>query len=91
MIRGVKGSKIVETTFKFDGNKIKNKLEYQGRGNSNQPDKRYDSNCEGLALFIYPSGTKVFYAYKYVDSYNHKKAILQKNCVYKKMFRYQDV
>jgi hypothetical protein len=32
MIRGVKGSKIIAKTFKFDGEKIKNKLEYQGRG-----------------------------------------------------------
>jgi len=91
MIQGVKGSKIVETTFKFDGDKLKNKLEYQGKGKSNQPDKRYDENCEGLSLFIYPSGAKVFYAFKLVDVYNHKKGKLQKNCVYKKMFRYQDV
>ena len=91
MIRGIKGSKIVDTTFKFDGDKIKNKLEYQGKGKSNQPDKRYDENCEGLSLFIYPSGAKVFYAFKLVDIYNHKKGKLQKNCVYKKMFRYQDV
>ena len=50
MIRGIKGSKIVDTTFKFDGDKIKNKLEYQGKGKV--PDKRYDENCEGLSLFI---------------------------------------
>jgi hypothetical protein len=52
MIRGVKGSKIVETTFKFDGDKIKHKLEY--RGKEKVSDKRYDSNCEGLSLFIWP-------------------------------------
>ena len=40
MIRGIKGSKIVDKTFKFDGEKIKNKLEYQGKGKA--PDKRYD-------------------------------------------------
>ena len=91
MIRGVKGSKIIERSFKFDGDKIKNKLVYQGRGKSSQPDKRFDLGCEGLCLFIYPSGTKVFYAYKYVDMYNHKKGKLEKNCLYKKMFRYQDV
>ena len=56
---------IKETTFKFDGEKIKNNLVYQGKGGSSQPDKRYDANCEGLSLFIYPSGSKVFYAYKY--------------------------
>ena len=89
MIRGIKGSKIVDKTFKFDGEKIKNKLEYQGKGKT--ADKRYDENCEGLSLFIWPSGTKVFYAYKYVEMYNHKKGKLEKNCLYKKMFRYQDV
>ena len=89
MIRGVKGSKIIETTFKFDGDKIKHKLEY--RGNGKAPDKRYDENCEGLSLFIWPSGNKVFYAFKLVEMYNHKKHKLEKNCLYKKMFRYQDV
>ena len=91
MIRGVKGSKITDKTFKFDGDKIKNKLVYQGKGKSNQPDKRFDENCEGLALFLYPSGARVFYAYKYVEMFNHKKNKLERNCLYKKMFRYQDV
>ena len=91
MIRGVKGSKIVEKTFKFDGDKIKHKLEYQGKGKSNQPDKRFDENTEGLCLFIYPSGSKVFYAYKLVEMFNKEKGILEKNCLYKKMFKYQDV
>jgi len=91
MIQGVKGSKIIDKTFKFDGEKIKNKLVYQGRGKSSQPDKRYDANCEGLALFIYPSGSKVFYAYKWVEMYNHKKGKLEKNVRYKRMFRYQDI
>ncbi len=59
MIRGVKGSKIVNKTFKFDGDKLKNKLEYQGKGKV--PDKRYDENCEGLSLFIWPSGNIYFY------------------------------
>ena len=89
MIRGVKASKIEEKTFKFDGDKLKNKLVY--RGNGKAPDKRYDENCEGLSLFIWPSGNKVFYAYKYVQMFNHKKNKLEKNCLYKKMFRYQDV
>ena len=89
MIRGVKGSKIVDKTFKFDGDKIKHKLEYQGKGKT--ADKRYDENCEGLSLFIWPSGTKVFYAFKRVEMYNHKKGKLETNCLYKKMFRYQDV
>ena len=88
MIRGVKGSKIINKTFKFDGDKLKNKLEYQGNGKT--PDRRYDENCEGLSLFIWPSGTKVFYAFKRVEMYNHKKGKLETNCLYKKMFRYQD-
>ena len=89
MIRGIKGSKITSKTFKFDGEKIKNKLEYQGKGKT--PDKRYDENCEGLSLFIWPSGNKVFYAFKRVEMYNHKKGKLETNCLYKKIFRYQDV
>ena len=52
MIRGIKGSKIIDTTFKFDGDKIKNKLEYQGKGKSNQPDKRYDANCQVPPIFL---------------------------------------
>ena len=84
MIRGVKGSKIIDKTFKFDGDKIKNKLEYQGKGKV--PDKRYDENCEGLSLFIWPSGNKVFYAFKRVEMYNHKKGKLETNCLYKKPF-----
>ena len=91
MIKGVKGSgvKITARSFKFDGDKIKHKLEY--RGNGKAPDKRYDENCEGLSLFIWPSGNKVFYAFKLVEMYNRKKGKTEKNCLYKKMFRYQDV
>ena len=89
MIRGVKGSKIKERSFKFDGDKIKHKLDYQGNGKA--PDKRFDLGCEGLSLFIYPSGTKVFYAFKLVEMYNRKKGKTEKNCLYKKMFRYQDI
>jgi len=91
MIKGIKQNKIAERTFKFDGDKIKNKLVYMGKGASSQPDKRFDSNCEGLSIFIYPSGVKVFYAFAYVDMFNKKKNKMEKNCIYKKMFRYQDV
>ena len=82
-------NKIRETTFKFDGDKIKYKLEYQGNGKA--PDKRYDENCEGLCLFIHPSGTKVFFAYKKRSMFNSKKGKLEKNCFYKKLHTYQDV
>ena len=89
MIRGVKGSKIVERSFKFDGDKIKHKLEYQGNGTA--PDKRFDLNCEGLCLFLYKSGKKVFYAFKSVEMFNHKTKKLMRNNLYRKMFVYQDV
>ena len=54
MIRGVKGSgvKITARSFKFDGDKLKYKLNYQGKGKA--PDKRFDKNCEGLCIFIWP-------------------------------------
>ena len=91
MIRGVKGSNIEDKTFKFDGYKLKHKLEYQGKGKSSQPDKRFDANCKGLALFIYPSGNKVFYAFKWVEMFNKEKSKVEKNCLYKRMFKLQDV
>jgi hypothetical protein len=97
MIRGVKASKIVERTFKFDGDKIKNKLDYQGKMkvvNGKQhfaPDKRFDENCEGLCIFIYKSGKKVFYAFKSVEMFNHKTKKLMRNNTYRKIFTYQDV
>ena len=91
MIKGIRQNKITERTFNFDGDKIKNKLVYMGKGLSTQPDKRFDSNCNGLSIFIYPSGVKVFYAFAYVDMFNKKKHKVEKNCIYKKMFRYQDV
>ena len=91
MIRGIKGSgvKITARSFKFDGDKLKYKLNYQGKGKA--PDKRFDKNCEGLCIFIWPSGTIVFYAYKWVEMYNHKKGKLEKNCKYKRMFKFQDI
>ena len=91
MIRGVKnsGTKITAKSFKFDGDKLKYKLNYQGNGKA--PDKRFDENSEGLCIFIWPSQAIVFYAYKWVEMYNRKKGKLEKNCKYKRMFRYQDI
>ena len=91
MIRGVKnsGTKITVKSFKFDGDKLKYKLNYQGNGKA--PDKRFDENSEGLCIFIWPSQAIVFYAYKWVEMYNRKKGKLEKNCKYKRMFRYQDI
>jgi len=89
--KGVKGSgvKITATSFKFDGDKLKYKLNYQGNGKA--PDKRFDENSEGLCIFIWPSGAIVFYAYKWVEMYSRKKDRLEKNCKYKRMFKYQDI
>ena len=91
MIKGIKGSgvKIKAKSFRFDGNKLKYKLNYQGNGKA--PDKRFDTNCESLCIFIWPSDTIVFYAYKWVDMFNHKTGKLEKNVRYKRMFKYQDV
>ena len=90
MIKGVKGSgvKIKDRSFKFDGDKLKYKLCYQGNGTA--PDKRFDQNCEGLCIFIWPSGSIIFYAYKWVDMFNHKKGKLEKNVRYRRMFKYQN-
>jgi len=90
MIKGVKGSgiRIDQSTFKFDGDKIKHKLVY--RGNGRAPDKRFDENTEGLALFHWPSGKKVLYAYKRVAMFNKKKHKMESNCLYRKMFVYLD-
>ena len=59
---------ITETSFGFDGDKIKLALRYQGNGTA--PDKRFDTNCEGLCLFISPKGMITFYAFKYRPMFN---------------------
>ena len=80
---------ITETSFGFDGDKIKSALKYQGNGTA--PDKRFDTNCEGLSLFISPRGMMTFYAFKYRPMFNRKKGKTEKNAFYKKIFRYADV
>ena len=50
MIKGIRQNKITERTFNFDCDKIRNKLVYMGKGKSSQPDKRFDSNCEGKKI-----------------------------------------
>ena len=67
---------ITETSFGFDGDKIKSALKYQGNGTA--PDKRFDTNCEGLSLFISPKGMMTFYAFKYRPMFNKKRARLRK-------------
>ena len=67
------GSEIVvktSTTFIFTKAKL-NSAKYQGKNGS--PDKRFDLGCDGLCLFIYPSGTKIFYAVANKMMWNKKK------------------
>jgi len=53
MIRGgVKGSRIRDKTYKFDGDKIKYKFEYEGKGKSSQPDKLRKQNFF-LLIYLY--------------------------------------
>jgi hypothetical protein len=82
------GSEIVvktSTTFIFTKAKL-NSAKYQGKNGS--PDKRFDLGCDGLCLFIYPSGTKIFYAVANKMMWNKKKQRNEKNAIYKKMFLY---
>ena len=78
------GSEIVvktSTTFIFTKAKL-NSAKYQGKNGS--PDKRFDLGCDGLCLFIYPSGTKIFYAVANKMMWNKKKQRNEKNAIYKK-------
>lgn len=59
-----------------------------GRGKS--ADKRYDTKTEGLSLWISPNGIKTFYAFKKVQMFNKEKLILERNNIYKKIFRFED-
>ena len=61
---------------------------YVGRGKS--ADKRYDTKTEGLSLWISPNGIKTFYAFKKVQMFNKEKLILERNNIYKKIFRFED-
>ena len=80
---------ITETSFPFTGDKIKYGLKYQGNGKA--PDKRFDTNCEGLCVFISPRATITFFAFKRREMFNNKKGKLETNNYYKKIFRYQNV
>ena len=67
------GRKVVvetRTTFNFTKANIKN-LKYQGKNKA--PDKRFDSGCNGLCLFVFPSGVKTFYAVVNKMMWNKKK------------------
>jgi len=78
---------VVETSTTFNFTKAKlNSAKYQGK--NGRPDKRFDSGCDGLCLFIYPSSMKTFYAVTSKMMWNKKKQRNEKNAIYKKMFLY---
>ena len=52
---------ITDTRFDFTKQRIQYQIQYQGNGKA--PDKRFDRSTQGLSLFIYPSGVKVFCAF----------------------------
>ena len=83
-----KREKIIDRTFDFTQQKVQYQIAYNGNGKA--PDKRFDKSTEGLCLFIYPSGNKVFYAVRFLEMYNRKKNRTEKNAVYKKIFRMED-
>ena len=62
---------ITDTSFDFTKQRIQYQIQYQGNGKA--PDKRFDRSTQGLCLFIYPSGVKVFCAIKKFSMYNKIK------------------
>jgi len=59
-------------------------------GNNGRPDKRFDLKTEGLSLWIRANGIKTFYAFKKREMFNKNKLKIEKNNVYKKIFRYEE-
>ena len=53
---------ITDTTFDFTKQRVQYQIQYQGNGKATY--KRFDRSTQGLCLFIYPSGVKVFCAIK---------------------------
>ena len=94
MIRQYQKQEIItEATFPFTQRKLRYQLKYQGKiskKGKQLPDKRFDSSTEGLCIFLYPSGTQVFYAVQRLEMYNKKKNRVETNAVYKKIFRMED-
>ena len=88
MIRTYNKSEIIsETTFPFTQRKLRYQLQYQGKISKKGrqlPDKRFDSSTEGLCIFLYPSGTQVFYAVQRLEMYNKKKNRVETNVVFHK-------
>ena len=83
-----KREKITAATFDFTMQKLQYQIEYQGEGKA--PDKRFDKSTQGLCLFIQPNGSKTFYAVKSMEMFNKKKNRMERNAVFKKIFRMED-
>ena len=83
-----KREKITAATFDFTMQKLQYQIEYQGKGKA--PDKRFDKLTQGLCLFIQPNGSKTFYAVKSMEMFNKKKNRMEKNAVFRKIFRMED-
>ena len=83
-----KREKITAATFDFSMQKLQYQIEYQGKGKA--PDKRFDKLTQGLCLFIQPNGSKTFYAVKSMEMFNKKKNRMEKNAVFRKIFRMED-
>ena len=83
-----KREKITAATFDFTMQKLQYQIEYQGKGKA--PDKRFDKSTQGLCLFIQPNGSKTFYAVKSMEMFNKKKNRMERNAVFKKIFRMED-
>ena len=83
-----KREKITAATFDFSMQKLQYQIEYQGKGKA--PDKRFDKLTQGLCLFIQPNGSKTLYAVKSMEMFNKKKNRMEKNAVFRKIFRMED-
>lgn len=78
---------ITDKKFKFTKDTLV-RTTYIGKGKF--PDKRFDTETEGLSLFISPHGIKTFYGFKKVKMFNRQKLVFENNNSYKKIFRFED-
>ncbi len=76
--RNKKTKEINDTTFGFTKNNLRYALRYRGnKNNSRAHDKRFDSNTEGLCIFISRKEEKTFYARNQQRVYGREFAMLQ--------------
>jgi len=78
---------ITDKKFKFTKDALV-RTTYIGKGKF--PDKRFDTETEGLSLFISPHGIKTFYGFKKVRMFNREKLVFENNNSYKKIFSFED-